>query len=703
MIGNWLNSVFQSIMLWIDSVIYWFASQCYQLFIRLSMTQLFSDAFFQNFANRIYSILGVFMLFYLAYSLLNVLIDPDRLTKGEKSTSKIAVNLLVSLVILGFLPSLFDYAYRLQNYILSSNTIGALIFGGSTIDPNSGTEETMVKYGDAISFTALNTFINPDNYNVEIDGNIYWDNVRADILENGNYGGLTGLADPIVYGAKDVDSGKDVDVKYYVVLSSVVGVYLCYIMISFTLDLGVRVVKFAFCQLIAPIPVILRIIPGKKGTFDKWLKLTLSVYFEVFIRVAFMYLSIYFISALINNGVLFDQFFNSGVQGMLALVIVILGIFTFAKQAPKMLGDLFGIDSGSLKLGIGEKLKGNVVGKGIAGIGAAALGFVTGGIGGAAVGLVNGAGFSAAALGAMNGWKNKGMQFNQQRQNVYSAMGLKGKAGWFGGQAYFDNLADKEKKAVKESYIKGREHQVEKFENSKLFESKMQEYENAQLKENRDRLAEAENKYNNAKKKYDANVANRNAYERSSEYQGILARFQNQANEEAEIYMKQHLHEYSATEEGRRKYQQDKESLIQSYQMKHAHDELQRLSQNGTITDAAQSYLNSIQNFNDDLKELNDAAAILNEAKIHVNDVDQASARTKTLEFMADKGNADLDRSIKRYQSDLKAVTDANKEKELKKYLESDAGREAIATQKEAFAALEKETKAKGGPPPDKK
>ena len=123
MIGNWLNSVFQSIMLWIDSVIYWFASQCYQLFIRLSMTQLFSDDFFQNFANRIYSILGVFMLFYLAYALLNALIDPDKLAKGEKSTSKIAVNLLVSLVILGFLPSVFDYAYRLQNYILSQTAI----------------------------------------------------------------------------------------------------------------------------------------------------------------------------------------------------------------------------------------------------------------------------------------------------------------------------------------------------------------------------------------------------------------------------------------------------------------------------------------------------------------------------------------------------------------------------------------------------
>ena len=706
MIGNWINTMFQTIMLWIDSVVYWFAAQIYELFIRLATIQLFSDSFFQNFASRIYSILGVFMLFYLAYALLNAIIDPDKLAKGDKSVSKIASNLVVSLVILGLLPSIFSYAYRLQNYILASNTIGAIIFGGETVDPSSGEEnDTMLQYGNYLSFSVLNTFLNPDNYNVRIDANpdTSWINVRDDIIDRGEYGGLTGLSEAIVHGAPDLNDGnQEKYVTYRVVLSTLAGVYLCYVLISFTLDLGVRVVKFAFCQLIAPIPVIMRIVPGKKGTFDKWMKLTLTVYFEVFIRVAFMYLSIYLISEIARTNVL-GEVFSGGIQGMLAFAIIILGILTFAKQAPKMLGDMLGLDSGSLKLGIGEKLKGNVVGKGIAGVGAATLGFVTGGIGGAAVGLANGAGFSAAAFGAMNGWKNKGMQLNKQRQNVYSAMGLKGKAGWFGGQAYFDSLADKEKKAVKENYIKGREHQVEKFENSKLFESKMKEYENAQLKDNRERLTAAENKYNNAKKKYDANVANRSAYERSSEYQGILARFQNQAINEAETYMKQHLHDYSATEEGRRKYQQDKEALIQSYQMKHAHDELQRLSQNGTITDAAQSYLNSIQNFNDDLKELNDAAAILNEAKTHVNDIDKATARTKTLDFMADKENADLDQSIKKYQSNLKAVNDANKEKELKKYLESDAGREAIATQKEAFAALEKETKAKGGPPPDKK
>lgn len=377
MLGDWINTIFQSIMLWIDSVIYWFAAQCYQLFMKLSVTQIFDENFFNNFATRIYSILGVFMLFYLAYALLNALVDPDKLARGDKSVSKIAQNLVVSLVILGLLPSIFSYAYRLQNYILSSNVIGSLIFGTPTIDPTVESDDSLIRYGDAISFTVLNTFLNSDDYNVRLDNDYTWYDVKYEILHDGNYSKLSGLSDPIVHETTVLsgeDAGKSVNIDYKVGISSLAGIYLCYIMLSFTLDLGVRVVKLAFCQLIAPIPVVMRAVPGKNGTFDKWLKLTLSVYFEIFVRVAFMYIAIYFINGLTTSNV-FNNFFSGGIQGMLALVIIILGILTFAKQAPKMISDMLGLDTGNMKLGIGEKLKaggffagGAMLGAGVTGL-----------------------------------------------------------------------------------------------------------------------------------------------------------------------------------------------------------------------------------------------------------------------------------------------------------------------------------------------
>lgn len=348
--------------------------------MRLATMRLFEDDFFGDFASRIYAILGVFMLFYLAYSLLNALINPERLT-GDKGVSKIASNLVISLILLGLVPTIFEYAYRLQNYILSSDVIGAVILGKSTTDV-SDSAESRIRFGDSLAFTVMNTFINPDNYNVKLSNNYNWYDLKIDVLENSYYFGLTGLADAAVkpqFIQEENGGGDEVIVDYYMGISTVVGVFLIYIILSFTIDLGVRVVKLAFCQLIAPIPIIMRAMPGKKSSFDKWVKLTLSVYFEVFIRVAIMYIVVYFVESLWTSGVM-GQF--TGIQGKVALVVVILGIFAFAKQAPKMLSDMLGIESGNLKLGIGEKLKAGGFFAGGALLGAGVTGLVQRGISG---------------------------------------------------------------------------------------------------------------------------------------------------------------------------------------------------------------------------------------------------------------------------------------------------------------------------------
>ena len=110
--GGWLNDSFHKIMLLLDAIVYWVVSVCYNLFIFLATEPIFKEEFFTDFARRIYAILGVFMLFYLAYALLNALVDPEKLSKGDKSVSKLAMNLVISLILLGLSPTIFNYAYK---------------------------------------------------------------------------------------------------------------------------------------------------------------------------------------------------------------------------------------------------------------------------------------------------------------------------------------------------------------------------------------------------------------------------------------------------------------------------------------------------------------------------------------------------------------------------------------------------------------
>ena len=383
-VTSWFNNQIHRFLLWLDQSVYWFAAQCYQLFMKLSTAQIFTDDFFSSFAKRIYAILGVFMLFYLVYALLNAIVDPDKLT-NDKGAGKIAVNLIISLTLLGLLPNIFDLAYRMQNFVLSSNLLGAMILGSDVVDVSDSesvkeNNESLIRFGDYASFTVLNSFLNPENVNPTLDDGYNWYGIKKEILEEGKWENLTLLSNAVSNGISI--GGENVVLTYRPLVSTAAGIFLIYMLLSFTLDLGVRVVKFAFYELLAPIPIVLRIIPSKKGTFDKWLKQTLSVYFEVFVRVGLMYIAIYFINAITTNNTLMEMWTKS-TSGKLALAIIIIGVFAFAKQAPKIISDVLGIDTGGLKLGIGDKLKaGGFFGAGAV-LGAGATGLVRNGIHGA--------------------------------------------------------------------------------------------------------------------------------------------------------------------------------------------------------------------------------------------------------------------------------------------------------------------------------
>uniref|UniRef100_UPI0040294392 hypothetical protein n=1 Tax=Candidatus Ventrenecus sp. TaxID=3085654 RepID=UPI0040294392 len=714
-VTSWFNNQIHRFLLWLDQSVYWFAAQCYQLFMKLSTAQIFTDDFFSSFAKRIYAILGVFMLFYLVYALLNAIVDPDKLT-NDKGAGKIAVNLIISLTLLGLLPNIFDLAYRMQNFVLSSNLLGAVILGSDVVDVSDSesvkeNNESLIRFGDYASFTVLNSFLNPENVNPTLDNGYNWYGVKEEILEDGNWKNLTLLSDAVSNGTS-ID-GENVVVTYRPLVSTAAGIFLIYILLSFTLDLGVRVVKFAFYELLAPIPIVLRIIPSKKGTFDKWLKQTLSVYFEVFVRVGLMYIAIYFINAITKNNTLMEMWTES-TSGKLALAIIIMGVFAFAKQAPKIISDVLGIETGGLKLGIGDKLKaGGFFGAGaLAGIGLAKSGFghIGGAISGAAGGLygslVNGAGLAGLGYGAANGWKNKGLQFNNQRKKFYTeAMHGKGIAGWFGGQAFGDKLLDEQRNAAKKGYTQSRKNNVSKFEASKLYQNKYQEYIDEQKLSQQNALRNTENLYNKAKENFDNNKKIIEDYRNNSEYQGLMSTFENEAVQEANAKMNELVKQghYSATPEGRAKYQSDKDSMIKSLQYAKATSELRKMKALGAISDDAQEYLKAIDEFNSYNNAYKDAENNLKIAKGNVNNVDTDLAREKANEFFANSDNKSFDPAVEQYQKDLKYIQDRSDEEYVKNQKKTRDFQTQVAAYEEAFKNYNKPGTDKGPSKPNDK
>lgn len=267
------------VFLFIDSIIYSVIGKLFDSFVFLADAEaLFQNTAYDEIVKRIEVVIGVVMLFFVASALLKAIVDPENLNKGA---GKIAKNSIISIMLLGIVPIIFDYAFQLQHLIISENVIGTLLFGKE--DSESRVEKPKVKeYGYKMSLNILEVFLEiPGNTQHEEPNGILWDDVRDGIERTGEFKDITIFVEPI----KEEENG----IKYTPLVSAACGIFLIYVLLSFCIDLGIRVVKLIFYQIIAPIPILMYIIPEKKSVFDNWVKATLATYLEVFIRIFVMY------------------------------------------------------------------------------------------------------------------------------------------------------------------------------------------------------------------------------------------------------------------------------------------------------------------------------------------------------------------------------------------------------------------------------
>jgi len=574
------------LLLAIDAAIYGFICNLFEIFIDLASSDVLSETVIESFVNRIYIIVGVIAIFMITYSLINSVMNPDDFLKGKFSGPKIFMNLVVSIVLIALVPTIFDFAFKVQDAILEEDIIGTLFLGKedntviSTINPDTKeiesyeltNEEVVKQRGSRLAWTVLNAFLfknkNIPDVDLEGDWSPIWGVITgaaADVswlacgssvvaivggglityfskgfgakmgtsmigggvsnlwtcgaaiglsatnqavssgggrttwydLENfvrsGEFDVITAFAPIIANGAEDVrlctrvevidgqqkclayEPGKNVHnaITYRFGISTVAGLFVLWMLLSFCLDLGVRAVKLAFYQMLAPIPILSRILPDNSKMFNNWVKVTLTTFMEVFIRLFILYSVLFFCS---NLG---EVNFGGNAESAMARCIIVLGIITFARQAPKLISEIIGIDSGNMKIGIMDKLN-----AGTFGFAGRTVGAATGFLGAGLASRAQGGGFFRGGLvGATNGWKARGNQFGKQKQSMYSKLGGKGKAGLFGKQSLGSKIMAENEKYIKGKVKSSAAKKVEAYEktHSDMFASEVENARNTYL------------------------------------------------------------------------------------------------------------------------------------------------------------------------------------------------------------------------------
>lgn len=403
-LGGILKAILGYIFLAIDSVVYFFVSQGFKMYIALAQFKLFDDKVFDDLINRTYIIIGVIALFIVAYALLNSIINPDNASKGDKSLSKIVKNFIFAIIGIAIVPTIFNYFYYFQRVVLCNNLIPKILLAQKGDDSQAdllnddkiGTQFATYLFqsffypksienmnmtdvdndGDLLKSEAVkvevglidDVFSDEENVNIEKYKDYDSDNKGNYNLQMAYEGAMNGemfftAFRPFLLG--DVGFANSVlnnTVNYMIIISTIAGVYCAYVLASLCIDMAIRAVKLGYLELIAPLPIMTLIIPGKDGVFKAWIKKTGSCAFEVFTRLFIVSFVIYLIRT-IPHLFTATSFSYSGcttsfwiITALLIRALVYCGLLTFLKQAPKFLSEATGIKSDGFKLGIASKL-----------------------------------------------------------------------------------------------------------------------------------------------------------------------------------------------------------------------------------------------------------------------------------------------------------------------------------------------------------
>lgn len=369
--GNLFTELMRRLFALLDGIVAWAIELLYVLLIKIADTNVFGELIYQ-YLGRIYTFLGIFMVFKLSFAMINYIINPDTLTDKGKGFSKLITNVVISLILLAITPNLFDAAFKLQSDLLSSNAVYQIVTGKKlpTSDGNSNKslEENAKVQGKEMSYAVYSSFIyksGGDDYELE-------DQKICEIKA-----GATCLLDEDVIIKKD---GKKFTYEYKYLISTICGCAVAYMLLMFCFDAAVRSVKLGFLQIIAPIPILSMIDPGK-GTdkVSKWGKECGKTFIDLFIRLAGIFFALDVIHSILSSKEMM-KYYSSGasVNNLFVRLFVIIGCLMFAKQLPNLIESILGIKLSGDGFSLKKKL-GNVPGLGVAkAAGAGALGFAGG-------------------------------------------------------------------------------------------------------------------------------------------------------------------------------------------------------------------------------------------------------------------------------------------------------------------------------------
>ena len=432
---NWFLQAIRGILSIFDMAVYSLVTVVYEILFNIADSTIFSSNTIKAFYSRVQLIIGVFMIFKLSISLLHAVINPDYLTDQKKGMGKIITRLIAMLAMFAAIIPLsipltsseiqaakdgkvksynyhlnqsgllFGTLYSLQERVLKGNVLVKLVLGDNSnkydVSKNSkGLEDQANDLAIYVlkGFVRINLDesatgkgkITEDDY---ICSSVHGDGYSPSEMEQlNNYIKADNIMDVIspdniteycndgpgfhLLTASDKNTENRWMFTYTPIISTICGILLLVVLIGYCIDIAIRALKLAILRLLAPIPIISYVDPksSENGSFAAWMKALISTYADLFIRLAIIYFIVFLVQDICENGL--DLPITNGIVGVFSSIFIIIGLFFFAKSAPKFIRDALGLKGMMSNVGLSGILGGagaRMGGAGLAGAGAGAL------------------------------------------------------------------------------------------------------------------------------------------------------------------------------------------------------------------------------------------------------------------------------------------------------------------------------------------
>ena len=318
----------------------------------VASVEIISSSVYQEFQNRVYVILGIFMLFKVTVSLLTYLVSPDKINDKERGMGKMVTRTIVVICMLVGLPFAFNLLDRAQPILLEA--IPRIIIGKDT--STGTTSNQMNGVADMISWTTFQISLNEDT---------------VALMESEGINTVAG-ATSVITEPNPTDY-SEYKYFYFPLIGTLVAIVMSFLMIGMGIDIAIRSFKLVILRMIAPVPIISYIDPksAKDGAFSNWTKTLISTWLDLFIRLGILYFVLYMIdTVLLSKNISLGS--GSFIRTTVVTIFIIIGLMFFARQAPKFITDALGIkNSKGMGVGLGGMLAAggaSLAGGGLAGM-----------------------------------------------------------------------------------------------------------------------------------------------------------------------------------------------------------------------------------------------------------------------------------------------------------------------------------------------